>query len=29
MWGVTLASFEDAYGVENETDVGGRPEFEG
>ncbi|KAG9194312.1 hypothetical protein G6011_04347 [Alternaria panax] len=29
MWGVKLASFEDAYGVENETDVGGRPEFEG
>jgi hypothetical protein len=29
MWGVTLASFEDAYGVENETDVGGGREFEG
>ncbi|KAF2852507.1 hypothetical protein T440DRAFT_29336 [Plenodomus tracheiphilus IPT5] len=29
MWGVQLASFEDAYGVENETDVGGGREFEG
>ncbi|KAL6704468.1 hypothetical protein ACN47E_008212 [Coniothyrium glycines] len=29
MWGVKLASFEDAYGVENGTDVGGGPEFEG
>jgi hypothetical protein len=29
MWGVKLASFEDAYGVENETDVGGGKEFEG
>lgn len=29
MWGVKLASFEDAYGVENETDVGGGAEFEG
>ena len=29
MWGVKLASFEDAYGVENEMDVGGRREFEG
>lgn len=29
MWGVKLASFEDAYGVENETDVGGSREFEG
>ncbi|KAH7377282.1 hypothetical protein BKA66DRAFT_513588 [Pyrenochaeta sp. MPI-SDFR-AT-0127] len=29
MWGVRLASFEDAYGVENETDVGGGREFEG
>jgi hypothetical protein len=29
MWGVTLASFEDAYGAENEMDVGGRAEFEG
>jgi hypothetical protein len=28
-WGVKLASFEDAYGVENEMDVGGRREFEG
>lgn len=29
MWGVQLASFEDAYGVNNETDVGGGREFEG
>jgi hypothetical protein len=29
MWGVKLASFEDAYGVNNETDVGGAREFEG
>ncbi|CAO2649904.1 Nn.00g011960.m01.CDS01 [Neocucurbitaria sp. VM-36] len=29
MWGVKLASFEDAYGVDNETDVGGGREFEG
>ena len=29
MWGVKLASFEDAYGVDNETDVGGAREFEG
>lgn len=29
MWGVKLASFEDAYGVNNETDVGGGREFEG
>ncbi|EUC50667.1 hypothetical protein COCMIDRAFT_81434 [Bipolaris oryzae ATCC 44560] len=29
MWGVRLASFEDAYGVENEGDVGGGREFEG
>ncbi|KAJ4299722.1 hypothetical protein N0V90_004968 [Kalmusia sp. IMI 367209] len=29
MWGVKLASYEDSYGVENETDVGGRREFEG
>lgn len=29
MWGVKLASFEDAYGVSNEGDVGGRGEFEG
>lgn len=29
MWGVQLASFEDAYGVENEVDVGGGREFEG
>lgn len=29
MWGVKLASFEDAYGVENEMDVGGGREFEG
>jgi len=29
MWGVKLASFEDAYGVENEADVGGGREFEG
>ncbi len=29
MWGVKLASFEDAYGVENEMDLGGRKEFEG
>lgn len=29
MWGVKLASFEDAYGVENEGDVGGGREFEG
>lgn len=28
-WGVTLASFEDAYGVQNEMDVGARGEFEG
>ncbi|KAL5119417.1 hypothetical protein ACEQ8H_002686 [Pleosporales sp. CAS-2024a] len=29
MWGVRLASFEDAYGVNNESDVGGAREFEG
>ncbi|EOA86688.1 hypothetical protein ACJQWK_09022 [Exserohilum turcicum] len=29
MWGVKLASFEDAYGVENPADVGGGGEFEG
>jgi len=29
MWSVQLASYEDAYGVENEMDVGGRGEFEG
>jgi len=29
MWGVKLASFEDSYGVDNETDVGGGGEFEG
>jgi hypothetical protein len=29
MWGVKLASFEDAYGVNNETDVGGHNEYEG
>lgn len=29
MWGVKLATFEDSYGVENETDLGGRREFEG
>lgn len=29
MWSVKLASFEDAYGVDNETDVGGGREFEG
>lgn len=29
MWGVTLASFEDVYGVMNEMDVGGGREFEG
>ncbi|KAH5065722.1 hypothetical protein HBH96_042180 [Parastagonospora nodorum] len=29
MWGVKLASFEDAYGVSNEGDVGGSREFEG
>jgi hypothetical protein len=29
MWGVTFATFEDAYGVENETDVGGGKEYEG
>jgi hypothetical protein len=29
MWGIQLATFEDAYGVENETDVGGGKEFEG
>lgn len=29
MWGVKLASFDDVYGVENETDVGGGREFEG
>jgi hypothetical protein len=29
MWGVQLASFEDAYGVTNESDVGGGREFEG
>ena len=28
-WGVQIASFEDAYGVQNEGDVGGRTEFEG
>jgi hypothetical protein len=28
-WGVQIASFEDAYGVTNEGDVGGRAEFEG
>ncbi|CBX91428.1 hypothetical protein IAQ61_010782 [Plenodomus lingam] len=29
MWGVQLANFEDAYGVENEVDVGGTRGFEG
>jgi hypothetical protein len=29
MWGVQLASFDDAYGVENTTDLGGGGEFEG
>ncbi|KAF2124536.1 hypothetical protein P153DRAFT_133724 [Dothidotthia symphoricarpi CBS 119687] len=29
MWGVQLASFDDAYGVTNESDVGGGREFEG
>lgn len=29
MWGVKLASFEDAYGVDNEADVGGGREFQG
>jgi hypothetical protein len=29
MWAVKIASFEDAYGVENEGDVGGGREFEG
>ncbi|KAH7092447.1 hypothetical protein FB567DRAFT_545598 [Paraphoma chrysanthemicola] len=29
MWGVQLASFDDAYGVENTMDVGGGKEFEG
>ncbi|RMZ68443.1 Kinesin 6 [Pyrenophora seminiperda CCB06] len=29
MWGVQLARFEDAWGEENETDVGGEREFEG
>ncbi|KAF2010545.1 hypothetical protein BU24DRAFT_399961 [Aaosphaeria arxii CBS 175.79] len=29
MWGVKIPSFEDGYGVENEGDVGGRPQFEG
>lgn len=28
-WGVQIASFEDAYGVQNEGDVGGSAEFEG
>ncbi|KAF3003144.1 hypothetical protein E8E13_008772 [Curvularia kusanoi] len=28
-WGVQIASFEDAYGVQNTGDVGGRGEFEG
>ncbi|KAF3051282.1 hypothetical protein E8E11_010909 [Didymella keratinophila] len=28
-WGVEIASFEDAYGVLNEGDVGERTEFEG
>lgn len=28
-WGVTLASFRDAYDVDNETDVGGGRPFEG
>lgn len=28
MWGVKLASFEDAWGEENETDVGGGREFD-
>jgi hypothetical protein len=28
-WGVKIASFEDAYGVQNEGDVGARAEFEG
>lgn len=28
-WGVKIASFEDAYGVLNEGDVGGRGEFDG
>ncbi|KAF2186757.1 hypothetical protein K469DRAFT_572736 [Zopfia rhizophila CBS 207.26] len=29
MWGVQIPSYEDAYGVENEGDVGGGREFEG
>ncbi|KAF1944964.1 hypothetical protein EJ02DRAFT_339705 [Clathrospora elynae] len=29
MWGVQLATFEDAYGESNEMDVGGGHEFEG
>lgn len=29
MWGVQLPSFEDAYGVENEGDLGGGGAFEG
>lgn len=28
-WEVQIASFEDAYGVQNESDVGARAEFEG
>ncbi|KAF1833885.1 hypothetical protein BDW02DRAFT_569635 [Decorospora gaudefroyi] len=28
-WGVKLATFEDAYGVENSMDLGGRDEFDG
>jgi hypothetical protein len=29
MWGVQLATFEDAYGVANEGDVGGGKEYDG
>jgi hypothetical protein len=29
MWGVQIATFEDAYGVSNETDVGGGKEYDG
>ena len=28
-WGVQLATYEDAYGVQNEGDIGGRAEYEG
>jgi hypothetical protein len=28
-WGVHIARYEDAYGVQNEGDVGGRAEFDG